>query len=74
MSVQDFLGVVKMPKAVIIGTAAQFTIMPLVGFALAKGMGFADDIGAGIILIGSCSSGWPPMSWCTSPAPIWLCR
>jgi bile acid:Na+ symporter, BASS family len=57
MSVRDFLGVVKMPKAVIVGTAAQFTIMPLVGFALAKGLNFPPEIGAGIILIGSCSSG-----------------
>ncbi|MBN1507082.1 MAG: bile acid:sodium symporter family protein [Sedimentisphaerales bacterium] len=57
MSVRDFLGVVKMPKAVIIGIACQFTIMPLVGFALAKTLGFPPEIGAGIILIGSCSSG-----------------
>ncbi len=57
MSGRDFLGVVKMPKAVIIGIACQFTIMPLVGFTLAKTMGFPPEIGAGIILIGSCSSG-----------------
>jgi BASS family bile acid:Na+ symporter len=57
MSVKDFWGVVKMPKAVIIGITAQFTIMPLVGFALAKAGGFPPEIGAGIILIGSCSSG-----------------
>jgi BASS family bile acid:Na+ symporter len=57
MSVSDFLGVVKMPKAVIIGIACQFTIMPLVGFTLAKTFGFPPEIGAGIILIGSCSSG-----------------
>lgn len=57
MSVKDFLGVAKMPKAVIIGTACQFTIMPLVGFALAKTFGFPPEIAAGIILIGSCSSG-----------------
>jgi len=57
MSVKDFLGVAKMPKAVIIGITCQFTIMPLVGFALAKTLGFPPEIGAGIILIGSCSSG-----------------
>jgi bile acid:Na+ symporter, BASS family len=57
MSLRDFLGVVRMPKAVIVGTAAQFTIMPLVGFALAKGLNFDPEIGTGIILIGSCSSG-----------------
>lgn len=57
MSAADFLGVVRMPKAVIIGIACQFTIMPLVGFTLAKTLGFPPEIGAGIILIGSCSSG-----------------
>ena len=57
MSVKDFLGVARMPKAVIIGIACQFTIMPLVGFTLAKILGFEPEIGAGIILIGSCSSG-----------------
>ena len=57
MNIRDFWGVVQMPKAVIIGITGQFTIMPLVGFALAKAGGFPPEIGAGIILIGSCSSG-----------------
>jgi BASS family bile acid:Na+ symporter len=57
MSVADFLGVARMPKAVLIGTACQFTIMPLVGFTLAKLLGFPPEIAAGIVLIGSCSSG-----------------
>lgn len=57
MSLHDFAGVVRMPRAVIVGIAAQFTIMPLVGFALANGLPLPPEIGAGIILIGSCSSG-----------------
>jgi BASS family bile acid:Na+ symporter len=57
MNIRDFLGVVRMPKGVIVGTTCQFTIMPLVGFLLAKAGGFPPEIGAGIILIGSCSSG-----------------
>jgi BASS family bile acid:Na+ symporter len=57
MSVNDFIGVVKMPKAVLIGITCQFTIMPLVGYAIAKTIGFPPEIAAGIILIGSCSSG-----------------
>ena len=57
MSARDLWGVVRMPKAVIIGITGQFTIMPLVGFALAKAGGFPPEIAAGIILIGSCSSG-----------------
>ena len=57
MSIRDFIGVVKMPKAVFIGITCQFTIMPLVGYAIAKTIGFPPEIAAGIILIGSCSSG-----------------
>lgn len=36
MSVKDFEGVIRMPKAVIIGLACQFTIMPLLGFTLSR--------------------------------------
>lgn len=57
MSIKDFLGVAGMPKAAIIGIACQFTIMPLVGFSLARIFRFPPEIAAGIILIGSCSSG-----------------
>jgi BASS family bile acid:Na+ symporter len=48
---------VKMPWAVAIGVAGQFTIMPLVGFGLTKVFYFEPEIAAGIILIGSCSAG-----------------
>ncbi|MDZ4698928.1 MAG: bile acid:sodium symporter family protein [Rhodothermales bacterium] len=57
MSLGDFAGVVRMPRAVFIGLACQFTIMPLVGVALARGLGFAPEIAAGIVLIGSAPSG-----------------
>lgn len=57
MSLNDFRGVIRMPKAVVIGIACQYTIMPVVGFLLAKIFGFPPEIAAGIILIGSCSSG-----------------
>ena len=57
MSVSNFIGVVKMPKAVFIGITCQFTIMPLVGYTIAKAVGFPPEVAAGIILIGSCSSG-----------------
>ena len=36
MSFKDFIGVVKMPKGVIIGIICQFSIMPFVGYALAS--------------------------------------
>lgn len=57
MSLQDFAGVARMPWGVFVGIFCQFTIMPLVGFALTKLFQFPPEIAAGIVLIGSCSSG-----------------
>ena len=57
MSLQDFAGVAKMPKGVLIGLLCQFTIMPFVGFSLAFSFGFPPEIAAGIILVGSSPSG-----------------
>ena len=58
MSTKDFEGVVRMPKAVFIGLAAQFIIMPLLGFGLAKTLPIAStEIAAGIILIGCAPCG-----------------
>lgn len=57
MSVEDFTGVIKMPKGVVIGIAAQYTIMPFVGFAVASIFTFPPEIAAGILLIGCAPSG-----------------
>jgi bile acid:Na+ symporter, BASS family len=57
MGLKDFAGVVKMPKAVLIGLTGQFTVMPLLGFALAKTFGFPPEIAAGVVLIGSMPCG-----------------
>lgn len=57
MSIQDFLGVLKMPKAVLVGLVCQFTIMPFLGFGLAKLFNFPPEIAAGVILIGCAPSG-----------------
>jgi BASS family bile acid:Na+ symporter len=57
MSLQDFAGVVRMPKAVAIGLLCQYTIMPLLGFVIAKMSGFPPEIAAGVILIGVSPSG-----------------
>ena len=57
MKLKDFAAVARMPWGVVVGLMCQFTIMPLVGFGLTKLFDFPPEIGAGIILIGSCSSG-----------------
>jgi BASS family bile acid:Na+ symporter len=57
LSGRDFKNVLVMPKPVLIGIGLQFTIMPLVGFGIAMTFGFPPEVAAGIILIGSVSSG-----------------
>ena len=57
MSLHDFAGVAKSPRGVFVGIFCHFTVMPLVGLALTKIFRFEPEIAAGVILIGSCSSG-----------------
>ena len=57
MSLKDFSGVAKSPRGVLVGIICHFSVMPLVGLALIKTFHFDPEIAAGIILIGSCSSG-----------------
>ncbi|NID13353.1 bile acid:sodium symporter family protein [Fibrivirga algicola] len=57
MSARDFLGVVKMPKGVLIGVLSHFIIMPLLGFTLANISDFEPEIAAGIVLIGCSPNG-----------------
>jgi len=57
LSLKDFERVFIMPWPVFIGIVLQFTIMPLVGYSIAMIFGFDPEIAAGIILIGSVSSG-----------------
>jgi BASS family bile acid:Na+ symporter len=57
MTYEDFLGVIKMPKAVLVGLVCQFTIMPFLGFYIAKSFDFPPEIAAGVILVGCSPSG-----------------
>ncbi|MEO9894472.1 bile acid:sodium symporter family protein [Aurantibacter sp.] len=57
MSFNDFVGVIKMPKGVLVGLICQFTIMPVLGFTIASIFGFSAEIAAGVVLIGSSPSG-----------------
>ena len=57
MSIKDFVGVVKMPKGVLVGLACQFTIMPVLGFVIATLFAFPPEIAAGVVLVGSSPSG-----------------
>lgn len=57
LSVADFSRVLSMPKAVFVGMAAQLSIMPIVGLAVATLFQFPSEIAAGIILIGCVPGG-----------------
>jgi len=57
MRLADFFGVARQPRGVVVGLACQFTIMPLLGWALSQVVEFPPEVAAGIVLIGSCSSG-----------------
>lgn len=53
----DFRVVFSRPKDVVIGTVAQFTIMPLLAYILAKGFGLSPELTVGVILVGTCPGG-----------------
>jgi bile acid:Na+ symporter, BASS family len=57
MSLNDFAGVIKMPKGVIIGVVGHYFFMPLMAFAITRFFNFPPEISAGIILIGCVPSG-----------------
>ncbi len=57
MSIKDFSGLGSTGKGVLIGLLCHFSVMPLMGFMLTRIFHFEPEIAAGIILIGSCSSG-----------------
>ncbi len=57
MSLKDFSGLASTGKGVAIGLLCHFSVMPLMGLLLTKIFHFEPEIAAGIILIGSCSSG-----------------
>lgn len=57
LSPLDFKKLLSMPGASVLGLACQFTIMPLIGWSLAKGFKLEVDLAVGIILLASCPGG-----------------
>ena len=57
LSLEDFLRVIQIPKSIALGVGLQYTIMPLVGFALAKVLGLPMDYVIGIVLVACCPGG-----------------
>ena len=54
---EDFLMLFRHPKDILLGCAAQFTIMPLLAFMLGKAFGLDVGMLAGVILVGTCPGG-----------------
>ena len=57
LNLQDFKIVFSRPKDVIIGCIAQFTIMPLLAWALAKTFQLPPELAVGVVLVGCCPGG-----------------
>ncbi len=57
LSVDDFKKVLGMPRAIAVGFAAQFTIMPFLAWAIARGMRLETSLAVGLLLVGCCPSG-----------------
>jgi BASS family bile acid:Na+ symporter len=57
LRLDDFRIVFSRPKDVITGCLAQFTIMPLLAWVLARIFGLTDELALGVVLVGCCPGG-----------------
>jgi len=57
LKLRDFKLVFQRPRDVFIGALAQFTIMPLLAWCLAKAFDLPPELAAGVILVGTCPGG-----------------
>ena len=57
LRLSDFAQIIRRPRDVLIGLVAQFTIMPLVAYALAIMFALPADLAAGVIIVGTCPGG-----------------
>src|SRR5213592_2382162 len=57
LSVDDFRRVFSMPRAIAVGFAAQYLIMPLLGWSVARGLHLETPLAVGLILVGCCPGG-----------------
>lgn len=57
LSISDFRECLKMPRWIALGVAAQFVIMPFLGWSIASLSGLPDEFKLGIILVACCPGG-----------------
>lgn len=53
----DFRAVARAPGAVAAGVAAQYGVMPLLGWLIARALRLSPEIATGVILVGACPGG-----------------
>jgi BASS family bile acid:Na+ symporter len=53
----DYRALAKAPRALVAGVALQFAVMPLTGFAIARGLGLEPGLAVGLILVACCPGG-----------------
>lgn len=57
LRVEDFSEVLIRPKDVAVGVLAQYSIMPLLAYGLARAFALPDDLAVGVVLLGACPGG-----------------
>ena len=57
LSLDDFLRVIQIPRSIALGVGLQYTIMPLLGFTLAKLLHLPMDYVIGVVLVACCPGG-----------------
>jgi BASS family bile acid:Na+ symporter len=57
LTVDDFRGVLRMPRAVALGFLAQFSIMPALGWAMGRLFALETPFAVGLILVACCPGG-----------------
>lgn len=57
LSVDDFAAILRMPRAVALGFAAQYTIMPLLGWGISETLALPPALAVGLILVACCPGG-----------------
>ena len=57
LSIEDFSRVLKIPKSIFLGIGLQYTIMPFLGYALARLFNLPIDFVIGLVLVACCPGG-----------------
>lgn len=57
LTFDDYRSLARLPRALMAGVALQFAVMPLSGFAIARGLGLEPGLAVGLILVACCPGG-----------------